>query len=76
MVVHIRQFEDSNMDNCKISFTVAEAEAATGIHHRKILKAIRAKELRARELGREKIILRQDLETFLAQLPPCGSKEA
>jgi excisionase family DNA binding protein len=55
----------------KISLTIAEASALANFGESIIRKAIRARELAARRKGSRIIILRPDLDAWLANLPPA-----
>jgi excisionase family DNA binding protein len=49
--------------------SIAEASTMAGIGRTKIYQAIGSGELKARKYGKRTIILRQDLQSFLAALP-------
>jgi excisionase family DNA binding protein len=49
--------------------SIAEACTVAGIGRTKIYQAISSGELKARKYGKRTIILRRDLEAFLAALP-------
>ena len=57
------------MTATKLSYTYAEASAATGVPVRTLQARITAGDLVARRLGTKPIILAADLEAFLASLP-------
>lgn len=52
----------------QLSLTIEEARAATGLGRTKIYEAINSGALRARKLGKRTLILKSDLEAFLAAL--------
>ncbi len=54
----------------KISFTVEEVCTATGIGRTKIYEAIGSGVLPAKKWGKRTLILKSDLEAFLAGLDP------
>jgi excisionase family DNA binding protein len=47
--------------------------ALTGLGRDSVYKAIRARHLPARKLGRRTLILASDLQTFLSSLPTMGA---
>ena len=52
----------------QLSFSIEEASATTGIGRTKLYEAINSGALRARKLGKRTIILKEDLDSFLAEL--------
>lgn len=56
----------------KLTFSIPEAVAASGVSRSLIYVEIAAGRLRARKLGRRTIILREDLERYLKGLPAAG----
>jgi excisionase family DNA binding protein len=52
----------------QISLSIEEARTATGIGRTKLYAAINAGQLKARKFGKRTIILRDDLNAFLAGL--------
>jgi excisionase family DNA binding protein len=53
-----------------MAYSPQNAAAATGLSRGKIFKDIREKKLRAVKSGSRTLILRADLEAYLADLPP------
>ena len=51
------------------AFTVAEAAALLGIGRSTIYVAIKDGRLKTRKLGKRTLVLREDLDAFLAALP-------
>jgi excisionase family DNA binding protein len=60
---------DSNSSALRQGLSIAEACAMAGIGRTKIYEAISAGELVARKYGKRTLILRADLQDFLANLP-------
>jgi excisionase family DNA binding protein len=56
----------------KLSLTIEEAAKLTSIGRSKLYQAISAGRLQARKFGRRTVILRSDLERFLAALPKAA----
>lgn len=52
----------------KLSYSIEEASAITGIGRTKIYEAINKKKLKARKYGKRTILLKEDLNAFLAAL--------
>ena len=52
----------------QISLSIEEARAVTGIGKTKLYAAINAGQLKARKFGKRTLILRDDLNAFLASL--------
>jgi len=63
------------MDAKKLSYTVGEMVAATGLGRSRLYEEIRAGRLRIVKAGRRTLILAIDLEKWLASLP-AGSPQA
>ena len=59
----------------KLAFSVAEAAVYAGVCRDSIYGAIRQGGLRARKAGRRTLILRDDLEHYLHQLPDLALRE-
>ena len=59
-----------------MAFSIKEAAKRAGCCRDKIYGAINAGQLRARKLGRRTVILGQDLEEFLNNLPSIEPKSA
>lgn len=53
----------------KFAFSVAEAALFANMCRSGIYEAVRAGQLEARKAGRKTLILRSDLEAYLANLP-------
>lgn len=60
----------------QISLTIQEACAESGIGRTSLYAAINDGLLPAKKFGRKTIILRQDLEAFLAALPSYQTQES
>jgi len=56
-----------------LSLSIEEVREATGIGRTKIYEAINQGLLRSKKYGKRTIILKQDLEDFLADLEPYSS---
>ncbi len=61
--------EAQRLPDWKLSYRIDEACAATGYGKTKIWKLIRAKKLTAKKDDGVTIILREDLQTYLKNLP-------
>lgn len=59
-----------------IAYSIAEAIAKSGSSKTSIYQAIGRGELRARKNGRRTVILRGDLESWLANLPTYSPRAA
>lgn len=57
------------------SLTIAEASVATRLGRTKLYELINAGALRARKIGKRTIILREDLDSFLSDLPPYPAQK-
>ena len=64
--------EESVRELQREGLSVSEACAVAGIGKTKLYEAIAAGNLIARKLGKRRIILRDDLQTFLAALPTAA----
>ena len=60
----------------KLSLSIEEAMTATGLGRTKLYKIINSGEIKARKIGRRTIILKDDLEAFLAGLPSYSAENA
>lgn len=58
-----------NHRNLPIALSIDEAAQQANVCRDKVYEAIRRGELKARKAGRRTLILRADLESFLADLP-------
>lgn len=58
-----------------ISVTIDEAVSITGIGRTKLYEALKTGELQAKKLGKKTLILKDDLEDFLANLEPYNAVE-
>ena len=54
----------------KLSYSIEEASTLSGIGRTKIYEAINLNQLKARKFGKRTLILKSDLEEFLAKLSP------
>lgn len=52
----------------QLSLSIEEARAATGLGRTKLYQLINSGQLKAKKIGKRTIILRDDLEGFLASL--------
>lgn len=52
----------------QLSLSIEDVQTQTGIGRTKVYQAINSGQLRARKLGRRTIILKDDLDAFLANL--------
>ena len=57
----------------KLALSIADAVRASGLGRSTLYLAISRRELLARKVGRRTVILRRDLEQFLAALPATVS---
>lgn len=57
------------LENQRLSFSINETVASTGLGRSSIYEAIREGRLRARKVGRRTVVLAADLNDFLASLP-------
>lgn len=53
----------------QLSLSIEEVRAATGLGRTKLYSLIGSGELKARKIGKRTIILKEDLEAFLNNLP-------
>ena len=62
----------------KLSLSMEEVQAATGMGRTKLYQAINSGALKARKWGKRTIVLKDDLNTFLASLEsyPSNSRDA
>ncbi len=60
----------------KLGLTITEAAFAAGIGRSRLYEAIAAGQLTARKFGARTVILRGDLDSFLAALPAIQSEAA
>jgi excisionase family DNA binding protein len=60
----------------RLSFSIIEAAAMTGLGRDAIYRAINSGHLVARKVGNRTIINRHDLERFLHSLPHAGNGKA
>jgi excisionase family DNA binding protein len=58
----------------QLSFSIEEVQNLTGLGRTKVYAAINAGVLRARKFGKRTIILKEDLEAFLASLETYPQK--
>lgn len=56
----------------KISYTIPEAVKATGFSRSRIYELIKRGDLKPRKAGRRTILLRNDLEAMVQNLPAAG----
>jgi excisionase family DNA binding protein len=59
-----------------LSFSIADASQTSGIGRTSLYQAIKDGSLRAVKRGRRTLILRSDLEAWLASLPALGQEAA
>lgn len=52
----------------KLSYSIEEVHAVTGLGKTKLYQLINTEKLKARKIGKRTIILKDDLEAFLANL--------
>ncbi len=62
------QTTDMEKINMLFSLSIEQARATTGLGRTKIYQLINSGELKARKIGKRTIILKDDLEAFLARL--------
>ena len=60
----------------KVSFSITEASKLLGIGRTKVYEAINEGRLRAKKYGKRTILLREDLEQFLADLEDYSSQKS
>jgi excisionase family DNA binding protein len=65
---------NSTLSDNRFAFSVAEAAAAMKIGRAWLYQLLASGRIPARKLGRRTIILRADIESFLASLPSYGGK--
>lgn len=58
----------------QLSYTIEEISALTGIGKTKLYAAINDGKLMAKKFGRRTLILKQDVDSFLAKLETYSSK--
>lgn len=56
-----------------LSLSIEEVRAASGLGRTKLYQLINSGELKARKIGKRTVVLRDDLETFLKNLPAYAS---
>jgi len=67
----------STLDDARpLAYSLPEAVRASGLSRSTLYEQIAAGKLRARKLGARTLILRTELETFLAGLPAMGDPDA
>ncbi|MFN3699972.1 MAG: helix-turn-helix transcriptional regulator [Alphaproteobacteria bacterium] len=57
-----------------LSLSIEEVLTATGLGRTKLYQLISSGKLKARKIGKRTIILQEDLQAFLANLPEFNSK--
>lgn len=60
----------------QLSMSIEEVQAATGLGKTKIYACINSGALKARKLGKRTIVLRDDLNAFLSDLPAFKAENA
>lgn len=58
-----------------LTLSITEVQRQTGLGRTKLYEILKSGELPARKLGRRTLILKSDLENFLANLTPYPTKE-
>ena len=66
---HVRARHTIDYDPGALALTVADAATIAGIGKTLLYRALQTKQLPARKLGRRTLILRKDLDHWLASLP-------
>jgi len=61
----LERLKKANLPHNKIAFRMLEAEAASGLSKASLYEQIRAGRLISRKVAGRRLILRDDLETFL-----------
>ncbi|MBK9584985.1 MAG: helix-turn-helix domain-containing protein [Alphaproteobacteria bacterium] len=59
-----------------LTMSIEETRAATGLGRTKLYQLINNGELKARKIGKRTVILKDDLEAFLKNLPSYNSQNA
>jgi excisionase family DNA binding protein len=57
------------------ALNLAEVSATIGIGRSKLYEIVRSKRLKVRKIGRRSIVLRSDLQAFLASLPDASEQQ-
>ena len=60
------------MNIAPLSYSIPDALAATGLRRTRLYQAIKDGALRTKKLGNRTVILRDDLQAFLSNLPDGG----
>lgn len=60
----------------QLSLSVDEVSKATGIGKTKVYEAINSGQLQAKKFGKKTLVLKNDLESFLAELSNYQSRNA
>lgn len=60
----------------QLSLSIEETRIASGLGRTKLYALINSGELKARKIGKRTVILKDDLDAFLKNLPPYVSQNA
>lgn len=59
----------------QIALSIEEARSVTGLGRTKIYQLISTGQLKAKKIGKRTVVLKDDLETFLKNLPAYTSEK-
>jgi excisionase family DNA binding protein len=61
--------QENTLHNAPLALTIHEARVLTGLGRTKLYELLKTGKLPAKKVGKRTLILRSDLEDFLASLP-------